>query len=259
MKIAILTDIHGNTIALEAVLEHIDAQGGVDGYWLLGDFCAIGYDPVGVLERITSLPNTRFVRGNTDRYLVDGTYPTPTIASAQANPDLVPTLVEVVQGFGWTKGMVTAASWYDWLAQLPLEQRLTLPDGTRVLLVHASPGADNNDGISPEQSQAAMEALMEGCTDDLVFVGHTHLPVDTRLNGIHVVNPASISNPRIPELQASYVMLEADETGYTVTFHRVDFDRDAVIAALRDIHYPSLDYVIGFMQGQHVAKIYRSG
>ncbi len=52
MRIALLSDIHGNSIALEAVLEDIQAQGDVDAYWVLGDLAAIGYDPVGVLERL---------------------------------------------------------------------------------------------------------------------------------------------------------------------------------------------------------------
>ena len=68
MKIAILSDIHGNSIALDAVLADIEHAGGVDGYWLLGDFAAIGPDPVGVLEQIRALPNALFLRGNTDRY-----------------------------------------------------------------------------------------------------------------------------------------------------------------------------------------------
>jgi len=60
MKIAILADIHGNTMALENVLDDAESVG-VEEYWFLGDYAAIGYDPVGVLERITKLPNARFI------------------------------------------------------------------------------------------------------------------------------------------------------------------------------------------------------
>ncbi|MBO0795826.1 MAG: metallophosphoesterase family protein, partial [Ktedonobacteraceae bacterium] len=77
MRIAILSDIHGNPIALEAVLADIRAQGGVDAYWVLGDFSALGYDPVTPLQRVADLPNARFVRGNTDRYAVTGDLPMP--------------------------------------------------------------------------------------------------------------------------------------------------------------------------------------
>jgi hypothetical protein len=48
-RIAILADIHGNSIALDAALADIEAKGGVDAYWLLGDYAAIGFDPAGAL------------------------------------------------------------------------------------------------------------------------------------------------------------------------------------------------------------------
>ena len=84
MRIALLSDIHGNPLALDAVLADIAAQGGVDTYWVLGDFSSLGYDPVGVLERVTALPNASFTRGNHDRYTVTGERPGPMLE--QANP-----------------------------------------------------------------------------------------------------------------------------------------------------------------------------
>ena len=62
MKAAILADIHGNSIALNKVLDDIRFFGGVDEYWLLGDFAAIGHDPVHLVEWLTALPNTRAIR-----------------------------------------------------------------------------------------------------------------------------------------------------------------------------------------------------
>ena len=55
MRIAILSDIHGNSLALDAVLSDLKEEE-IDGYWILGDLVALGPDPVGVLERITKLP-----------------------------------------------------------------------------------------------------------------------------------------------------------------------------------------------------------
>ncbi len=77
MKNALLSDIHGNSVELDAVLEDIKSQGDVDAYWILGDLVAIGPDPVGVLQRLSILPNARFIRGNTDRYVVTGDRPHP--------------------------------------------------------------------------------------------------------------------------------------------------------------------------------------
>jgi predicted phosphodiesterase len=75
MRLAILSDIHGNPLALDAVLADIQSLGEVDAYWLLGDFAALGYDPVTPLEKVTALPHASFTRGNTDRYVVAGDLP----------------------------------------------------------------------------------------------------------------------------------------------------------------------------------------
>ena len=53
MRLALMSDLHGNPIALDAVLGHIQASGGVDGYLVLGDLVSSGYDPAGVLRRLS--------------------------------------------------------------------------------------------------------------------------------------------------------------------------------------------------------------
>ncbi|MBO0781240.1 MAG: metallophosphoesterase family protein, partial [Ktedonobacteraceae bacterium] len=213
MRIAILSDIHGNPIALEAVLADIRAQGGVDAYWVLGDFSALGYDPVTPLQRVADLPNARFVRGNTDRYAVTGELPIP-MEKIQEDPALFLQSFEVIRSFAWTRGYVTAAGWLDWLTELPLEQRLVLPDGTRLLGVHASPGKDDGQGIQPQHSDDEVEQALAGCEADLVIVGHTHIPLDRQVGSVRVVNLGSVSNPVTAGLQATYILLDADSSGY---------------------------------------------
>jgi Icc-related predicted phosphoesterase len=56
MRLALLSDLHGNPIALDAVLDDIASRGSVDRFVVLGDLVAIGHDPVGVLERLVRLP-----------------------------------------------------------------------------------------------------------------------------------------------------------------------------------------------------------
>src|SRR5688572_21341397 len=195
MKIALLSDIHGNSIALDAVLADIQARGGVDGYWVLGDLVALGPDPIGVLERLAALPNLQCVRGNTDRYVCSGDRPPPTAADVGANPGLLPTLVEVAGTFAWTQGAVTAAGWLAWLKGLPLELPAVLPDGARFLGVHAAPGRDDGAGIAPEMRDDVIRASLHGCAADLVCVGHTHRPMNRQVDQWHVVNLGSVSNP----------------------------------------------------------------
>jgi putative phosphoesterase len=251
MRLALLADIHGNPIALDAVLADIQAQGGVDGYGFIGDYAALGYDPVTPLERIVALPDAVWVRGNTDRYTASDALPPPTVEHAQADPALIPNLVEVARSFAWTRGYVTASGWYDWLADLPLEHRLMLPDGTRVLLVHAAPGLDDGPGVTLATSTDDLRAMVTGCEADLVVVGHTHWPQDHRIDGVRLINTGSVSNPWNADPRASYVLLDADASGYQITFRRVAYDVAAVITHLRVSRHPALDFILGFFEGRY--------
>ena len=258
MRLAILSDIHGNSIALDAVLVDLRSQGSVDAIWVLGDLAAIGPDPAGVLERLSALENVVYVRGNTDKYVTTGERPGPTAEEARADPRRLATLVELERSFTWTQGAVTAAGRFDWLAALPLEQRLMLPDGTRLLGVHASPGQDDGSGFHPGLSQEQQGTLLAGCDADLVCVGHTHTVLDIEVDGIRVVNPGSISNPFPPDLRAKYAILEADETGYRIERQFVEYDHAAVIDQVHRVKHPAGDYIIRYMQGQVIAPWNRS-
>jgi predicted phosphodiesterase len=253
MRLAILSDIHGNPFALNAVLADIQNQGGIDAYWVLGDLAALGYDPVTPLETITALPHASFTRGNTDRYVVTEDLPVPP-ESALEDPALLPQVIEATRSISWTRGYVSAAGWLDWLANLPLEVRLTLPDGTRLLGVHASPGRDDGAGIQPRHSDDKLEQRLAGCEADVVIVGHTHVPLDRQVGRIRAINLGSVSNPVTPGLQASYVLLDADEHSYSVQLRRVDYDREAVIQAIEQSRHPTPSFLIGFMRGERIAS-----
>ena len=250
MRIALLSDIHGNSIALNAVLADIEAQGGVDTFWILGDFSALGYDPVGVLERVTTLPNVFFLRGNHDRYTVTGERPGPTLEQAQANPKLVPLLLAMGTNLAWTQGHILASGWWNWFEQLPLELRLTLPDGTRLLGVHAAPGLDDGIGITPLLSDDELRGLLAPAGADLVIVGHTHVPLDRTIDHVRVFNLGSISNPMRPRVAASYAILEANESGHNLQLRYVDYDRQAAIGELQRVKHPTVDFLTKFIQGE---------
>lgn len=284
-RYALISDIHGNTIALDAVLNAVKGQ--VDGYWILGDLCAIGYDPVGVLERLDGLPNAHFVRGNADRYLVTGERPKPTFDDAAKNPAVIPTLAEVAGNFAWTQGYLEARGWLDWLKKLLLEQRLTLPDGTRVLLVHAAPGTDDGRGLNPGLTDDELQADIDGSEADLICVGHFHMPMDRVLtpspptplpsqmglplvagtrgenaereegfasNVIRVINPGSVSNPLGEDWRAAYAILTAGEQGYHVEHFRAVYDRQAAIEATQRCSNPGRDFMVRALRGEIRAR-----
>ena len=251
MRLAIFSDIHGNPLALDAVLADIERQGEVDAFWVLGDFAALGYDPVTPLERVAALPQASFTRGNTDRYVVTGDLP---VLSEQAlhDPELLPEVIEATRSFSWTRGYLSATGWLDWLASLPLEVRVTLPDGTRVLGVHASPGRDDGSGLQTRHSDEQLQRRLAGCQADLVLVGHTHVPLDRHVGGIRAINLGSISNPVTPGLEATYALLDAQEQGYTIHLRRVEYDREAVIRAIEHSRYPTPSFLIAFMRGERI-------
>ncbi len=246
MRLAFLSDIHGNLIALDAVLVDIRARGGVDAYWVLGDVAAIGYAPVPVIERLVALPSVRFVRGNTDRHVAMGLplLPSLTPEEMEGDPHRLVTMLEIVASFAWTQGAVAATGYLDWLTNLPLEQRLTLPDGTRLLGVHAAPGHDDGPGIHPGMTAEERDAAVAGSDADLVCVGHTHLPMDQSGDGVRVINLGSVSNPKTADRRASYGLLEADARGYQFHPRRVAYEYQAVIAAITQSRHPAMSYLL---------------
>jgi Predicted phosphoesterase len=253
MRLALLSDIHGNTIALDAVLADIEQQGGVDAYWVLGDFSAMGYDPVGVMERITKLPQVQFVQGNHDRYLLTGECPGPTIEQAQKLPQFVPNLWAMGTCLAWMQGQIRGSGWLEWYEQLPLEVKLTLPDGTRLLGVHVAPGLDDGPGIIPLLSDDDLRSLVAPAEADLIVVGHTHVPLDRQIDKIRVLNLGSVSNPMRPRLEATYAILEADAAGYSVHLRYVPYDYQEVIEQLDRVKHPAATFLAHFMRGEIVA------
>lgn len=248
MRFALLSDIHGHLQALEAALTDVASQGGVDGYWFLGDFAAMGPDPIPVLRRVAELPNARFVRGNTDRYIATGNRP---VLPPESPADQLRGAIDVFSSFTWTQGAVEFSGWRDWLAELPLDFRETLPDGTRVLAVHASPGTDDGLGLRPGMSADEALALFAGADADLVLVGHTHWPADRRLpGGPRVVNVGSIGLPFTPDAQSCYALLDADEHGVRLEHRRLPIDLTQVADSLAAVHHPTADLILGMLDGR---------
>ena len=252
MRIAILSDIHGNCVALDEVLADIGSyvQGNVDEYWILGALTAAGAQPLEVMARLSGLANARYVRGNSERYILTGERPLATPLKELKEMSLVAACVDILESFAWTAGAMAAGGYLPFLMEIPLEQRLTLPDGTRVLLVHASPGRDDGDGFAPVYGEAEMIERLGDCEADLVCVGHTHWPQDFQLEGVHVVNPGSVGSPMIPSLRATYALLEADGSGYRVEHRAVGYDRRLAEQKAWEMRHPQAEFIASFLRGE---------
>jgi predicted phosphodiesterase len=246
-----MSDMHGNRLAVEAVVAEGREQG-VEGWWVLGDLVAIGPDPVATLELLTNLPEVRFVRGNTDRYLVTGDRPPPHTEEVRAQPELLPLFELIEASFLWTRDVIAEAGWLDWIAALPQQQRRTLPDSTRLLGVHASPRADDGVGIAPDVSDADLADLLADADADVVCGGHTHQPTDRRIGTQRAINLGSVSNPITTDLRASYVVVHADSHSHRVEHRRVSYDHEAVLARIARCGHPAAEFLSEFQRGDQI-------
>ena len=150
------------------------------------------------------------------------------------------------------------------MAQLPIDERLTLPNGMRLVAAHAAPGKDGSElgpprpALRPAQSEEEARAQIAGCDAEIVCVGHTHRVLDrtvTDENGrsVRILNCGSVSNPLETDLRASYIMLEADTSpDLRVEFHRVAYDIPAVLEALRASGHPNAE---GLAQHFHDKRV----
>ena len=240
-----MSDIHGNSVALQAVLRDA-AEAGIDEWWVLGDIVALGPSPVEVLETLGSLPAVKYIAGNTERYVLTGDRPYPSLADVESDPDLLPRLVEVAVTFAWTRGMITQAGWYPWLATLPFEIRTILPDGTRVLAVHSSPRSDDGQGIDTRITDDDLALLLHQCDADVVFAGHTHEVTDRQVGGVRAVNLGSVSNPSRLDRAATYVQIHIDQHRHSIEHRVVHYDHGAVVTAIDDVAHPAGTYLKRF-------------
>jgi predicted phosphodiesterase len=249
MRLGLISDVHGNRIALEAVIADGVRQG-VDAWWVLGDLVAIGVEPVASLELLTNLPGVRFVRGNTDRYVMTGARPSPHRSDVERDPSLQELFHAIEASFSWTRAHIEL-DWSHMLAALPTAQRLVLDDGARLLGVHASLGSDDGPGITPEIAGGELERLLEGSEADIVCGGHTHQAASRRVGGMQAVNLGSVSNPMTSDLRATYVVVESDRHGHRVGHRRVAYDHDAVVERCKRSDHPEAGYIASFQRGEH--------
>jgi len=244
MRAAVFSDVHGNLIALDAVLAAADRRQ-VEEWWIVGDLVALGPQPAETVSRLMSLRRAQIVRGNTDRYVTTGELSdaVPSL-DVTRTPDESRTSAATIAAHAWTRGCVTAAGGYDWLAHLPLEVRVVLPDGTRALLVHASPGSDDGPGVIDDMTDEDLAADGWNRADaDLIFVGHTHRPLDRIVDSTRIVNVGSVSLPATAEPAAMWTLLDATEAGYRIERCLAPYDLDAVAQALDDSRHPSAAYL----------------
>jgi predicted phosphodiesterase len=229
MRVVVLSDIHSNLIALDAVLA--DA-GPVDAVWHLGDIVGYGPDPDGVVARLAE-HEAIGVRGNHD-------------AAALGGPEIEWFNPDARAAAEWTRDTMSSAT-RAWLESQPVVREIR-----SVTLVHGSPRDPLREYVASTGVARANLALL---ATRYGLHGHTHVPVafiddapgleivdpeagtvlalDERTT---LVNPGSVGQPRDGDPRASYLLLDMDEQ--VVTWRRVAYDIPAVQAAIRAAGLP---------------------
>jgi len=218
MKILVISDLHANLAALEAV-----TQERYDRLICLGDL--VGYGPA-PNEVINFVREHAFVaiRGNHDNALalnVDCHCSPANKALAEATLAHHRTIVE--------------AENLDWLRTLPTSAQFKL-DGYRFAAVHATP-RDQLYGyeVTPDLPDEQLRGEIEGVRADFILLGHTHLPMVRGIGSRIVVNPGSVGQPRDGMPEASYAMIENG----IVELKRCPYDLHRTVQALRTLSLSS--------------------
>lgn len=248
-KIALLSDVHGNATALEAVLANAESQGVTD-YWFLGDLLMPGTGRRNVLDRLDQLPISLQVRGNWEDSLwralhgkLDLSRPSHLYLTRLCHFILEEIRPEEI----------------DRMQELPL-QVLTEVEGLKIAVSHHLPDKNWGRELIHIGEQADFDRLFEGNEAAIAIYGHIHqqfLRYGTK--GQLVINPGSIGQPFFldatlrQDLRAQYAIIEIDETGLKdVDLCRVAYDVKQELEIARELQLPYYEiYEESIVNGIH--------
>ncbi len=227
--LALLSDIHGNLDALDAVLTHLQATAPHAARYHLGDLVGYSADPDGVVARLDAehIPG---VAGNYDSTVAHG-YKHCGCRSENARQEEL-----AHESFAWTLANTSAATKAR-LAALPF--RLDVRPlgghvaGPRVVLLHAH-SSSNLIYVTedrPDDFLRKMGDAVGATAGDLVAFGHTHKPWHRVVDGVHYVNTGSVGRPKDGDPRAGYVLVEVgDDATVQVRLQRVPYDVETAAA-----------------------------
>jgi len=236
VRIALISDLHANPLALQAVLDALADQA-IDQLICLGDVATLGPEPRPVLAMLRSL-GCPCILGNHDAFLLE--------------PELIHSYTEapeVVEAVDWCQTQLNDGDRAFLETFLP-RLRVPLPGGRELLVFHGSPRSHMEDLLESTDDQV-LDTALDGHHADVLAGGHTHLQLVREHRGMLLVNPGSLGLPfaafvsgRAPDIlpRADYGIVVADADGVRFETHSLDLDPDALIAQLGS-DYPLRDYV----------------
>jgi predicted phosphodiesterase len=230
-RLAIVSDIHGNAIALDAVIDELNLDG-IERVVCLGDALQGGAEPAAVAERLNAT-GWPVVLGNADAFLLDenasSEVPTPSQLAARewSRAQLGSVGLDLIKTFMST-----------------IEMSVGSMD---VLAFHGSPNS-YDDILLPTDDETAYRDKLGPVSASIVCGGHVHLQYVRRIADTRFVNPGSVGLGYDHEQDAydfhfdpyaSYAVVSSTGEANDISFHRVAFDRDEVIAAISESGIPT--------------------
>ncbi len=225
MRIAILSDIHGNQVALEAVLQHIAQQQPIDALVVAGDLCLNGPCPLQVIETLQAL-ECPVIQGNVD---VDVVTQRPKKGTKKRS------IVD------WTREQIGDAG-INYLELLPNSHLVPNPNESALLVVHANP-LNQEETIFPTASDKDLEHLLDHIppTIGAIAFGHLHIAYQRRWRHLLLLDAGSCGLPRDEDHRASYGILSWENGEWQAEHCRVEYDVPKVVDQLRTCGMPNAD------------------
>lgn len=229
MKLAFISDIHGNATALEAVIEDIQKRE-VDKVYVLGDICYRGPEPKQSLELVQEL-HADVIKGNADEWVVrgvkEGEVPNHALEIMTKERD-------------WTYSRLDEAD-IDYLQSLPSELRLEYGN-RKIHAFHATP-TSLFDVVLPDVDDEVLIEKMMASDADLFIYAHIHKPYIRYIKGKCIINLGSVGLPFDGLTNASYALVEIEEDHFQTSIVRVGYDVEKVIKQFRESDYPNAPFM----------------
>jgi predicted phosphodiesterase len=223
MRIAILSDIHGNLTALDAVVADIERRS-PDQVLHGGDLVLMGAQPEKVVDRIREL-EWPGVLGNTDELLWR---PEEQARQEMRAPKLTEQLRLMFQDYAPATRELLGEERIAWLQNLPPEERVD-----RLAVVHAAPG-DLWRAPMPTADKRELSLTFLPLNANAAVYGHIHRPFIRQMTGMTVANTGSVGMPWDGDSRASYLLIDDGEPRVI----RVPYDVERDASIMRQCHYP---------------------
>jgi putative phosphoesterase len=225
MRLAIVSDIHGNLTALDAVVADIERRG-ADRVLHVGDLALAGCQPAEVIDRVRELGWDGVV-GNTDELLWR---PEERAVQERNAPKLRELLRVLFEDYAPVTRELIGDERIAWLRRLAAEHR-----EDDLMLLHASPG-DLWRAPPPDAEDSVLLTTYETCEAQKVVYGHIHRPYVRAVGGLTVANSGSVGSPFDGDPRASYLFIDAREVGVV----RVEYDIEREASLLLRSGYPDV-------------------